>query len=155
MTWPATPTHGKLARILHGTTNTAVGTTAIDYSSRWSINWVKDAAVFGRQGVEYKEAAPGQANWTGTAEFIFIRSSEQASLCNIAVSTEGTVALTTALTTAYKFSLDATNRYLYPIGGFIITGVTFDAPVGDVVRCNYSFQGSGGLKFVETTFGAS
>lgn len=150
MAFPTTPTHGKLARILHGTTDTAVGSTVIDYSSRWSINWVRDAAVYSRQGQEYKEALPGQANYTGSAEFIFVRTSEQSSLIGVAVSTEGTAALTTSLTTGYKFMFDTTNNYLYPTG-MVITGVTFDAPVGDVVRCSFTFQGSGSLRFKEHT----
>lgn len=138
MAWPTSPIHGKLARV------TEQG-TAIDYSSRWSINWVKDAAVYGRQGKEYKEASPGQCSWTGSAEFLFVRSSEQKTLQNMAVSTESTITPTSTLTTSLRFCFDTTVNQLR--GTVVVTGMTIDAGVGDMVRASFTFQGSGALEF--------
>ena len=141
MAWPTGPIHGKVARV-HG------GTTEIDYTSRWSINWVKDAAVFGRQGKEYKEASPGQASWGGTIEFTFVRTGEQKTVMDFAISTEGTVVLTTAVTSsAIKFCFDSTLNYLHGLEGIIVTGLTVDAGVGDLVRGTLSFTGSGAINF--------
>ena len=138
MAYPTGPMHGKCAKVLYDG-------TVIDHSSRWSINWTKDAAVYGRQGQEYKEARPGQAGWTGTAEFIFVRSSEQKSAQTLAVSTESTVTLTTGVSSVIKFCFDTTANRLQ--GQYVVTGLTFDAPVGDLVRCSMTFQGSGPLEF--------
>ena len=156
MAWPTAPIHGKLARIglsatLNGKTSD-VASTMIDYTSRWSINWTKDAAVFGRQGKEYKEAAPGQAAYTGSGEFLFVNSSEQATFIGLCVTTDATVALTTgALSTRLvKFFFDSTLNYLVS-SAIVITGMTFDAPVGDIIRASFTFQGSGPVHFVSYT----
>lgn len=149
MAFPAVPIHGKLARIQMGGTASAVASTDIDYTSRWSINWTKDAAVFGRQGQEYKEALPGQAGYTGSGEFIFVNSSEQSTLMGLCVTTDATVALTTGpLQNKLKFCFDSTLNFLAATA-VIITGLTFDAPVGDLIKCGFTFQGSGSIKFVE------
>lgn len=137
MAFPTQPMHGKLAAV-------TLSGTKIDYSSRWSINWVKDAAVFGRQGKEYKEAYPGQYSWSGSAEFIFVNSSEQQSLIKMAITTDATVALTTGVTSSnICFCFDSTVNRLK--GNIIITGLTVDAPVGDLIRASFTFQGSGAL----------
>jgi len=138
MAWPTAPIHGKLARV-------EMGSTVIDYSSRWSINWVKDAAVFGRQGQEYKEASPGQASWTGTAEFLFVRSSDQEVFQNLAISSDATPSLTTGVTSSITFCFDTTANKL--AGDVIVTGFSIDAGAGDVIRCTFSFQGSGAINF--------
>lgn len=156
MAWPTAPIHGKLARIgrsatLNGKTSD-VGSTMVDYTSRWSINYAKDAAVFGRQGKEFKEALPGQANYTGSGEFIFVNSSEQSSVYGYCIGASSSYDLTTGpISTKYfKFFFDSTLNYLVS-SGLIITGITFDAPVGDLVRASFTFQGSGGIHFVSYT----
>lgn len=153
MAYPTTPISGKIARMGLGTVaSSAAASTMIDYSSRWSINWTKDAHVFGRQGQEYKEAVPGQAGFTGSGEFIFVNSGEQATLHGLCITTDATVALTTGplSTRVFKFFFDTTHNYLSS-SGILITGVTYDAPVGDVIRTSFTFQGSGPIKFVELT----
>lgn len=156
MAFPALPTHGKLARMGLATAATAstVGcqSTLIDYTSRWSINWTKDAAVFGRQGMEYKEALPGQGSFTGSGEFLFVNSSEQATMIGLMVTTDATVALSTgpASTRILKFYFDSTDNWVCS-SGIVFTGLTFDAPVGDLVRCSFTFQGSGPLVQYSTT----
>lgn len=141
MAFPTTPITGKLAKI-------TLGGTMIDYSSRWSINWAKDAHVFGRAGQEYKEAVPGQAGWTGSGEFVFVRSSEQASLIAFAISSNATPSLTTGVSSSsICFCFDSTLNRLK--GDVIITGLTIDAPVGDLIRASFTFQGSGPIIFLE------
>lgn len=156
MAWPTSPIHGKLARIgmsatLNGKTSN-VTSTVIDYTSRWTINWTKDAAVFGRQGQEYKEAIPGQAAYTGSGEFLFVNSSEQATFLGLAITTDATVALTTGAMSTHlvKFFFDSTHNYLCA-SAIVITGVTIDAPVGDVIRASFTFNGSGPIHFVSYT----
>ncbi len=149
MAFPATPIHGKLARFGFGSTSSAAQTTFVDYTSRWAINWVRDAVVFGRQNQEYKESLPGQESYTGSGEFIFVNSSEQSTLLGLCVTTDATVALNTGpLQNKLKFCFDSTLNFLYT-SAVVITGLTFDAPVGDLVKCNFTFQGSGAIKFVE------
>ena len=139
MAFPTAPIHGKLARVHDGT-------TIIDFSSRWSVNWTKDAAVFGRQGQEYKQAAPGQAAWSGSAEFFFVNSGQQATLIGKAIGTSSAVSLTTTVDySSFVFSFDTTANRL--AGDIIVTGMTIDAPVGDMVRASFTFQGSGPIKF--------
>ncbi len=156
MGWPTAPIHGKLARIgmsatLNGKTSN-VQSTMVDYTSRWTISISKDAAVFGRQGKEFKEAVPGQAAFTGSGDFIFVNAAQQASLVATIVTGSSVYALTTGpLSTQYfKFFFDSTLNYLVS-SGLVITGLTFDAPVGDLIRCSYTFQGSGGIHFVTYT----
>ncbi len=156
MAFPTVPIHGKLARIgfggvTSGTSIVPIQTTFIDFTSRWAINWTKDAAVFGRQGQEYKEALPGQAGYTGSGEFIFVNSSEQSTLMGLCITTNATVALSTGvLQNSLKFCFDSTNNFLAATA-VIITGLTFDAPVGDLIRCSFTFQGSGSIRFIEFT----
>lgn len=146
MAFPSTPTHGKIARIEIGASGGAA--TVIDYSSRWSINWVKDAAVFGRQGQECKEATPGQCSWTGTGEFIFVRSSQSTMLYDLAVSTVAAPALTTGISSSnLRFCFNSTVNRLK--GSIIVTGMSLDAPVGDLIRASFTFQGSGPLVFAD------
>jgi len=141
MAFPSTPIHGKLARV------TKAG-TIVDYSSRWSINWTKDAAVFGRQAQEYKEAAPGQAGWTGSAEFFFVNAAEQGEVLAYAIGTSSTPTLsTTHNSSGLLFCFDTTVNKLQ--GNIIVTGLTIDAPVGDMIRASFTFQGSGPIKFVD------
>lgn len=156
MAWPTAPIHGKLARIgvsatLNGKTSD-VQSTLIDYTSRWSINYTKDAAVFGRQGKEFKEAVPGQAAYTGSGEFLFVNAAQQASVIATNIGGSSSYNLTTGpLSTQYfKFFFDSTLNYLVS-SGLIITGITFDAPVGDIIRASFTFQGSGGIHFVSYT----
>lgn len=135
MAWPSSPIHGKLARIVGGA-------TVIDFSSRWSINYTKDAAVYGRAGKEFKEAAPGQAGWTGSAELYFVNSSHQSSFVGQVFKTSSSYSLTTTVDYAnFEFCFDTTANKL--TGDIIITGVTIDAPVGDMIRASFTFQGSG------------
>ncbi len=135
MAWPSAPIHGKLARV-------TADATVIDHSSRWSINIVKDAAVWGRQGKEFKEANPGQASWTGSAEFFFVNSSHQSSFIANVLATSSAYSLTTTVDVAnMEFCFDTTGNHL--TGDVIITGLTIDAPVGDMIRASFTFQGSG------------
>ncbi len=146
MAFPTTPIHGKIARIEIGASGGAA--TVIDYSSRWAINWTKDAAVFGRQGQEYKEATPGQCGWTGSGEFLFVRSSQSTMLYDLAVSTVAAPALTAGVSsTNMRFCFDSTVNRLR--GDIIVTGMSVDAPVGDMIRCSFTFQGSGPLIFAD------
>lgn len=135
MAWPSSPIHGKLARI-------TADATVIDHTSRWSINYTKDAAVFGRQGQEFKQSAPGQAGWTGSAEFFFVNSSHQSSFVGKVFKASSSYSLTTTVDVAnMEFCFDTTANHL--TGDIIITGVTIDAPVGDMIRASFTFQGSG------------
>ena len=156
MAWPTAPIHGKLARIgmsatLNGKTSN-VQSTFVDYTSRWSINVTKDAAVFGRQGKEFKEAVPGQVTFTGAGDFIFVNAVQQASLIATVVNVSSAYTLSTGplSTQLFKFFFDSTLNYLVS-SGIVITGLTFDAPVGDLIRCSFTFQGSGGIHFVSYT----
>lgn len=138
MAWSTGVTHGKKARVLAYTT---VGDTAIDWSSDWSISVTQDAAVFQRQGQQYKEALPGQSAWTGSANFMFVPgSSEQRTLIDRILTTNATV-ITTALTTQIKFCDGSTLNYLR--GDMVITGLNITAGVGDIMKCSFTFQGSG------------
>lgn len=135
MAWPTAPIHGKLARVHNGT-------TIVDFSSRWSVNLTKDAAVYGRAGQEFKEAAPGQAGWTGSAEFFFVKSGEQANVIAKVIGASSAYSLTTAVDYPnFMFCFDSTVNKL--TGDIIITGLTIDAPVGDMVRASFTFQGAG------------
>jgi hypothetical protein len=130
--------HGRLARVSYNG-------TVIDHTSRWSINWNRDVATFGRQGQTYKNTYGGQAGWSGSAEFAFSRSSEQTSLQNLAVSTNGSSALTSTASSMFKFCFDTTANRLQ--GDVWVTGMSIDAPVGDVVKVNFTFTGDGPLEF--------
>ncbi len=146
MAFPSTPIHGKIARIEYGASGGAA--TIVDYTSRWSINWVRDSVVFGRQQQEYKEAVPGQCSWTGTGEFLFMRTGNNSSFYNLGISTLATPALTTGVSsTNIRFCFDTTLNRLK--GDLIVTGVSIDAPVGDMIKCTFTFTGSGPLIFAD------
>ena len=140
MAWPTAPIHGKIARIAIGTTASgAAATTMIDYTSRWVLNYSKDAVVYGIQGAEYKYAVPGQRSMAGSGEFVFVCSSDQSTLIGMAVTSAAAAITTTVDSTKLKFFFDSTQNFLHSTG-VIITGLTFDAPVGDLIRCTFTFQ---------------
>ena len=141
MAWPTVPTHGRLARV-------TVQGTAIDYTTDWSLAWSRDIAGVQRQGQDYKDNYGGQAGWTITLNGPFVNSSELRSLMALAISTETTVVqLKSTGSTSYRFCFDTTDNKLQTTGGMILSGMNITAAVGDVIRCSYSFTGSGAIEF--------
>jgi hypothetical protein len=153
MAWTTAVLHGRLARISVGGTATDAATTNIDWTSRWSLNWNRDIATFGRQGQTYKNTFGGQANWSGSLEFAFIRATaaaendELTALQGLAVSSA--LDPTSVVKSDVLFCLGTTGQYLN--GDFWVTGYSVDAPVGDIVKCNLTITGSGPIQFSSAT----
>lgn len=129
MAFNTTPFHGKLSRV-------EKNGTKVDYTIDISFNVSLDMASVNRQGQNWKEGIPGQGSWSGQMNMYFVpgNTEQKAMMDNIIAATPGTKL------TDVKILLDVdTNAFT---GDIFITGFSTTAPVGDVVKCSFPFQGN-------------
>jgi len=126
------PIHGKVARVEKNSTN-------MDFTEGWTIDVALDMADTSRQGQDWKEGIPGQAGWSGSfsGQLVEGNTEQAAIMTNIVTATPGTKL------TDMEFVLEDSGDYYS--GNLFITGVTINAPVGDKVTFNVTFQGDSTL----------
>jgi len=132
MAYGTTPFHGKKCRV-------EKNNVVMDYSKGWQLSVQLDMADSSRVGQDWKEGIPGMAGWNGSFEvYAVLGNAEQiAFFNNIVAATPGTQL------TDVKFLLDTTTNGFS--GNIYITGVSFNATMGNVVSATINFQGDGAL----------
>ena len=132
MTYTATPTHGKVARL-------EKSDTAVDYIGEWNLDVHLDMAGIERQGQQWKTALPGQAGWSGSCkgQAVLGNTEQKALHDNLVTATPGTKL------TDMKFLINGSTEGWN--GNLFVTSIKVAADVGGLVSIDMTFQGDGAL----------